>query len=431
MRWTRQTIGILLPALSLVVLSACGNENQLRDANDVGPAAAASTSSGVLSSGSPSPTNETSPSSVGPSSETTSVDPTESGSPVIDPDHVMPPPGSLGGDLSGADLLVYGQQPIGDDVLTQIDELTRVTDAEPLSIAQVAVQDRILQVAAVDPATYWRFNPRASAEEREVWERVAGGEISVNQKVGEALQDDSGELRLGNDQSAPEVHIGAYAPQVPQIDAVVNSTWVDTLGMQPGNAILVETGSASPKSVRSEIQKIVGQDVSVQILGPDLDITVQQTAFLSGGSVAAAVGSFSYRVIGGGRIAPDPAWVKANIRTETMPILGEVTCHRVMLPQLRAAFTEIQARGLADKIYPEQYAGCFYPRFIAGTTQLSLHSFGIALDLNVPGNQRGTVGEMDRTVVSIFKKWGFAWGGDWNYTDPMHFGMDRLVEPRG
>jgi hypothetical protein len=34
---------------------------------------------------------------------------------------------------------------------------------------------------------------------------------------------------------------------------------------------------------------------------------------------------------------------------------------------------------------------------------------------------------MDRGVVAIFKRWGFAWGGDWNYTDPMHFEMARVV----
>ena len=46
----------------------------------------------------------------------------------------------------------------------------------------------------------------------------------------------------------------------------------------------------------------------------------------------------------------------------------------------------------------------------------------------MPGNQRGTAGEMDRGVVAIFKKWGFAWGGDWNYTDPMHFEMNAVVD---
>jgi hypothetical protein len=36
---------------------------------------------------------------------------------------------------------------------------------------------------------------------------------------------------------------------------------------------------------------------------------------------------------------------------------------------------------------------------------------------------------MDRRVVAIMKKWGMAWGGDWNYTDPMHFEMNRVVRP--
>lgn len=43
---------------------------------------------------------------------------------------------------------------------------------------------------------------------------------------------------------------------------------------------------------------------------------------------------------------------------------------------------------------------------------------GIAVGLNVVGNQRGTAAEIDPGVVAIFAKWGFAWGGDWQYTDP-------------
>ena len=66
------------------------------------------------------------------------------------------------------------------------------------------------------------------------------------------------------------------------------------------------------------------------------------------------------------------------------------------------------------------------PRFIADTTTLSNHSFGLALDLNTRGNQRGTVGEIDRDVVAIFKTWGFAWGGDWRFTDPMHFELSEV-----
>ena len=41
------------------------------------------------------------------------------------------------------------------------------------------------------------------------------------------------------------------------------------------------------------------------------------------------------------------------------------------------------------------------------------------------------VGEIDRDVVAIFKRWGFAWGGDWSYTDPMHFELREIVRPGG
>ena len=417
-RWSA-TGAILL--VCLLLTSACGNERE------VTPETAIESSSTPSGSPTASPTQALPSEVPSPSASPSS---SASQSAPADPAHAMPGPASLTTSLSGHDLLVYSQEEFTDQVLADVAAVVGVTDTEPLALAQVSVEDRILQVAAVDPATYWRFNKDATAMEPEVWARVAGGELAINQKAGESLQDSTGSLRMGNAQDAPSLHIGAYAPQIPQIDAVVNTTWVDELGMKANNAILVSTGTTSPQSIRPQIEAIVGEAVSVQILGPDLDITVQQTAFLSGGSVAAAVGSFSYQVLGGGRIAPDPTWVAANIRTESVPILGQVTCHRVVLPQLRAALTEIASRGLAGKIYPEQYAGCYYPRFIAGSTKLSLHSFGIALDLNVPGNQRGTVGEMDRTVVAIFKKWGFAWGGDWNFTDPMHFEMDRVVQPR-
>ena len=146
--------------------------------------------------------------------------------------------------------------------------------------------------------------------------------------------------------------------------------------------------------------------------------------------MSSAVGIFNYTVIGGGRIAPDPAWVASHIVTGSVPILGSVTCNKLIFPQLKAALQDVVAQGLADTIHPGQYAGCYYPRFIAGTTTLSNHAFGLALDLNVPGNQRGTAGEMDRGVVAIFKHWGFTWGGDWKYTDPMHFEMNQLVQPK-
>jgi hypothetical protein len=346
-------------------------------------------------------------------------------------EYAVDPPGPLTGELYPADLLVFSTEPLDEDTVRRVGRVDGVTSVEPFSLAQVSVENQAINVAAVDPGSYRRYAPQESAQLQEMWDRVAAGEVAMVPRVARRAQDARGYVRLGAGKQSPKAHIGALARQVPRIDAVVNSTWGEVLGMKPRNAAIVSTGRLiAPQSVREPIERLVGEDVSVQILGPDLDTSVQQTALLVGGPADAVGGTFTYRVLGGGRIAPDPAWVSEHIATEEVPILGTVTCNKLLFPQLRAALEEVVARGLADRIHPGEYAGCYYPRFIAGSTTLSNHSFGLALDLNVPGNQRGTAGEMDRTVVEIFKRWGFAWGGDWNWTDPMHFEMNALVKPQ-
>ena len=355
--------------------------------------------------------------------------------PVADPEHAVEPPGPLEDRLYRPDMLIFDTEPLSDEVVEQVRSLRPVAAAEVIGLGQVLIENQGLRIAAVDGATYRRFTPGGTAQTQEVWDRVAGGELAIDPELGKKLQDADGNITLGSGEDAPRLHVGAYAPQAEQIDMVVNTAWVEDLqNMEFGNGLLISTDRADPSTIREDVDRIVGDSASVQNLDIasrlGLDPNVQQTAVLTGGSIADVVGTFNYGVLGGGRIAPDPAWVQAHIRTETVPILGSVTCHREIFPQLKAALQDVVSRGLADEINPDEYAGCYYPRFIAGTTTLSNHSFGLALDLNVPGNQRGTVGEMDRGVVDIFKKWGFAWGGDWRYTDPMHFEMAQLVEPR-
>lgn len=351
------------------------------------------------------------------------------------PDNAVEEPGPLTDRLYRPDMLIFSRERLSEDMVREVRALPQVAAVEEIGLAQVTIENRALTVAAVDAATYRRFAPAASAETQVVWDRVAGGEVAVPEGLAKRLQDKDGFITLGSGDDAPSVHVGAYAPQAETIDLVLNEKWVDDLeGMVFGNGLLISTDEDDPSTISKPVQQIVGDVASVQ----DLDIASRigldpgatQTAFLTGGSIASVVGTFNYTVIGGGRIAPDPSWVAANIATEPVPILGDVTCHVALFPQLRAALEEVVSRGLADEINADEYAGCYYPRFIAGSTSLSNHSFGLALDFNVPGNQRGTVGEMDRDVVAIFKKWGFAWGGDWSYTDPMHFELSRVVQPR-
>jgi hypothetical protein len=349
---------------------------------------------------------------------------------VADPEHSVEPPGPFTGALVRADILVYAPRSLSADVVHRINQLKGVAYTEQLSLASVSVENRVLTVGAVDPATYRRFTP--SGQHEETWNRIAGGELGLPPRLKDIEQKDAF-VQLGSDRTAPEVHVGAYAEQAYGVDLVVNEKWGEELekgGMVPGNALLINTGITAPSSVRKPLQRIIGGKTSVQMLDvvarEGLDPNAAQVAVAAGGSVATAVGVYSYRLVGN-RVVPSAAWVAANIRTEEVPILGRLTCNKIMFPQLRAALSEVQREGLASKIY--QTAGCYNSRFIAGTTSLSNHAFGIAIDLNSLQNQRGTVGQMDREVVAIFEKWGFSWGGHWRYTDPMHFEMNAIVSP--
>jgi hypothetical protein len=390
--------------LALVLLAACSESGDEPSAQP-SPGASGSTS---VSSGTPSP-------------------------PGIDPDHVMDPVGPRTGEVAIPDIVVTSPETLTDETVEAIKALEGVRGVERISTAQVVIENRAFTVAAVDPATYRNWTKLNVAESEDVWNRIAGGEAGLREKAAELIpQDENQFVTLGSTEDSKAVHVGAIANTVVDIDAVVNSTWVEDLGLVPDNTLLVRTGAHAPQKLRRPIERLAaGAAVAMVdvVARRGLDPRAKQVAVTTG-TVADVVGVFRYTVIGGGRIAPEPSWVASHIETRTVPILGTVTCNKYLFPQLEAALNDVVVQGLADEIHPEEFAGCYYPRFIAGSTKLSNHSFGLALDLNVPGNQRGTVGEMDRGVVAIFKHWGFGWGGDWGYTDPMHFEMVRLVDPR-
>jgi hypothetical protein len=352
-------------------------------------------------------------------------------------DVAMAAPAALRKPTLTPDLLVYSRDTLPEGTVRAVGRVSAVKTVETFSLAQFFAEERSITYAAVDPRTFRRYTPSTSAQTLAVWKRVAGGEMAIAPALGRKIQDTKGYVRMGNDTGSPQVHIGAYADMVPRlpgtppyIDAVVNERWAKRLKMKQGNAMLVSIGDNAPRPVQKKLQKLLGSSTSVRILGVDLDIHTTQTAVLTGGSVSDALGTLTYTANRDGSVNPDPAWVASYIRTESVPILGRVTCNKVMLPELRAALTEIVDRGLASKIHVGEYGGCFVPRFIAGTSSLSFHTFGTAIDINVPGNQRGTSGQIDRTVVSIFEHWGFQWGGTWRYTDPMHFELHRIVAVR-
>jgi hypothetical protein len=87
------------------------------------------------------------------------------------------------------------------------------------------------------------------------------------------------------------------------------------------------------------------------------------------------------------------------------------------------------------KKYLTNIGGTFTWRNINGTNRHSMHSFGMTIDINTAYsdywqwsckcvNEDAAITYKNRipqTIVGIFEKYGFIWGGKWYHFDTMHF----------
>jgi hypothetical protein len=77
------------------------------------------------------------------------------------------------------------------------------------------------------------------------------------------------------------------------------------------------------------------------------------------------------------------------------------------------------------------YGGAYNFRTMRGSNQLSMHSYGCAIDLDPEGNPLGRPwgpGMIDPRVVGAFKNEGAVWGGGWKRRpDCQHFQFARVV----
>lgn len=96
-------------------------------------------------------------------------------------------------------------------------------------------------------------------------------------------------------------------------------------------------------------------------------------------------------------------------------------CHKLLVGVFQKVFEDIVLGGLTDEI--KTFDGCFNIRKIRGSaTNMSLHSWAIAIDLNYKGNELGNPApQMSPDVIAVFKKHGFYWGGNFKRRDGMHF----------
>lgn len=117
--------------------------------------------------------------------------------------------------------------------------------------------------------------------------------------------------------------------------------------------------------------------------------------------------------------------VPAELEIGVIP--RKIYCNKELILPLEKAFRQLISTGLVAEL--RTWDGCFNIRKkVAGRTP-SLHSWGIAIDINAAWNGYNKPPTMSSALVACFKDSGFDWGGEWSKPDGMHFQLASFPAP--
>lgn len=111
-----------------------------------------------------------------------------------------------------------------------------------------------------------------------------------------------------------------------------------------------------------------------------------------------------------------------NKAIPTIP--NKVYCNKDLEAPLHRALLNVIGRCLTDQIIT--WDGLFNIRKKRGLRSWSLHSWGIAIDINAARNGLGSPPQMSPELVKCFTDAGFDWGGNWKRQDGMHFQLSKI-----
>jgi hypothetical protein len=318
------------------------------------------------------------------------------------------------------------------------------TRAFNLGLLAVRRGDQVVQQAS-GPGGVWQFPMSTSAMPADAAGRVFGPEISAVLGAGQIVMGETtANLRgartgdvvdvLAADASVRSYVIGLVAPDAKVgAELLVTPAIADDLGATVVTRVLMFGGFN-----RAALDAAIAARGWVDGLGIRINRSwnpPNPDSVLSSARTKLLLGEFDYRVISDGSLALDADWYAANIVRVNFSGIGiRASCHRAIVDDLQAALTEIAANGLSwtiDLGNTNTYGGCWNGRFsrVSGVIgNVSRHSWGMALDMNTVTNAQGNTPQMDCRVVRIFRKHGFAWGGNFLTPDGMHF--EWVGEPR-
>lgn len=101
-----------------------------------------------------------------------------------------------------------------------------------------------------------------------------------------------------------------------------------------------------------------------------------------------------------------------------------IYCNKDLVGPLQQAFKNLITTGAVKEL--KTWDGCFNIRTKRGLASMSLHSWGIAVDMNAFENGMGKEPKFSKRFVKCFIDAGFDWGGEWKRKDGMHFQLSKI-----
>jgi hypothetical protein len=114
--------------------------------------------------------------------------------------------------------------------------------------------------------------------------------------------------------------------------------------------------------------------------------------------------------------------VPSNLEIGMIP--KRIFCNKDMVEPLSKAFKNLIDTGAVKEL--KTWDGCFNIRNKRGLNSMSLHSWGIAIDVNAFENGLNQTPKLSPQFVKCFTDVGFDWGGIWTRKDGMHFQLSKI-----
>ena len=113
-------------------------------------------------------------------------------------------------------------------------------------------------------------------------------------------------------------------------------------------------------------------------------------------------------------------------RLEIGAIPRRIYCNVHLIKPLERAFENLIRTGKVAEL--RTWDGCFNIRQKRTGESMSLHSWGLAIDVNASWNRLGRPPVLSPEFVACFTEAGFEWGGRWKLPDGMHFQLAEFPQ---